>query len=597
MAKCGYCELRKGKRNCPALGGPICSACCGGHRLTEIDCPANCSWLGGLRAVREGPNTIDFTGDDWDSAVRALFDTLHGRAGTPYVADAMMKFRFDANPRESEVPLFLSYASHVLRDRAGLRFIDRFVAAHGRDLSTPQVAALEALKDSKASLFRVERVSTATGFEVHDLIEDRHVTISEVSLSSQVAIGDLLFGWVMPRGDQIEFTGGVALIPPLYGESVYTEVIGELSNRQHSGARGDASDPVGEVAWCVVEVLRDSEARSSVDLVNTDGEEIMISQADYRLSDPEAARAALALWSDLEASGPGFDWFDARHAEGPRHVGHIAITSDTLSLVTNSRERLSRGKEMLEAGLGDLVSHQIDTYESPRTGLGEREPNTESSHHLDSESEDARLEAIEDALEAHYDTWADTPLPALGGQTPRQAARTPDGRDQVSDLLDDIESQTRWMPGGAAVEFGTIREDLGLDDEVLELLTPYNASRAYDPTEWLELDETLRLSLVEQYHRQLHEPHPVAGSSRMHAMIHVVVENQIAADSPPEASTAVNRLMKEGLSRHEAIHAAGSIVAGILWEMMQGNKQVDLRTMSAQLSDLTARKWLDSAQS
>ena len=290
MAKCEYCGARKGKRNCPALEGPICSACCGGHRLAEIDCPANCSWLGGLRAVTEGSPTIDFTGEDWDSAVRALFDALHDRAGTPYLAEAMMMFQFDANPRESEVPLFLSYASHVLRDGAGLRFIDRFVAAHGRDLSAPQVAALEALKESKASLFRVERVSTGTGFEVHDLVEDRDVTNSEVSLSSQVAIGDLLFGWVMPRGDQIQFTGGVALIPPLCRESVCTEVMRKLSARQRAGAGGDTGDPVGEVAWCVVEVLRNPEARSPVDLVNTGGEEIVMSCAEYRLSDLAAAQ-------------------------------------------------------------------------------------------------------------------------------------------------------------------------------------------------------------------------------------------------------------------------------------------------------------------
>ncbi len=45
MSKCAYCRLRKGKRSCPALGGPICSQCCGEHRVVRIACPSDCVYL------------------------------------------------------------------------------------------------------------------------------------------------------------------------------------------------------------------------------------------------------------------------------------------------------------------------------------------------------------------------------------------------------------------------------------------------------------------------------------------------------------------------------------------------------------------------
>lgn len=45
MSKCAYCHLRKGKRSCPALGGPICSQCCGEHRVVRIACPSDCVYL------------------------------------------------------------------------------------------------------------------------------------------------------------------------------------------------------------------------------------------------------------------------------------------------------------------------------------------------------------------------------------------------------------------------------------------------------------------------------------------------------------------------------------------------------------------------
>ncbi len=43
--RCVYCHTAKGKRACPALGGLICSTCCGENRLTKIDCPADCPYL------------------------------------------------------------------------------------------------------------------------------------------------------------------------------------------------------------------------------------------------------------------------------------------------------------------------------------------------------------------------------------------------------------------------------------------------------------------------------------------------------------------------------------------------------------------------
>src|SRR6266568_5040376 len=43
--KCVDCHTSKGKRTCPALGGLICSVCCGEHRLISINCPADCPYL------------------------------------------------------------------------------------------------------------------------------------------------------------------------------------------------------------------------------------------------------------------------------------------------------------------------------------------------------------------------------------------------------------------------------------------------------------------------------------------------------------------------------------------------------------------------
>ncbi len=45
MAVCVYCGKTRGRRACPALGGYICSSCCGRHRGIKIHCPTHCKYF------------------------------------------------------------------------------------------------------------------------------------------------------------------------------------------------------------------------------------------------------------------------------------------------------------------------------------------------------------------------------------------------------------------------------------------------------------------------------------------------------------------------------------------------------------------------
>lgn len=53
MAKCIKCKQKKAKRFCKALGGEICSLCCGLLRNKEIHCPPGCSFLAQHRPYEE----------------------------------------------------------------------------------------------------------------------------------------------------------------------------------------------------------------------------------------------------------------------------------------------------------------------------------------------------------------------------------------------------------------------------------------------------------------------------------------------------------------------------------------------------------------
>lgn len=78
---------------------------------------------------------------------------------------------------------------------------------------------------------------------------------------------------------------------------------------------------------------------------------------------------------------------------------------------------------------------------------------------------------------------------------------------------------------------------------------------------WLEADEPRRLAAVEAHHRAIAGSDAPTPALRVHAALHVVVEAQLAAGSPPEARRAVERLVARGRSRHDAVHAVAEVAA------------------------------------
>ena len=122
----------------------------------------------------------------------------------------------------------------------------------------------------------------------------------------------------------------------------------------------------------------------------------------------------------------------------------------------------------------------------------------------------------------------------------------------------------------------------------------------YDPElaavaeDWLDLDEGERLLLVEAYHRDARIPlHK--GARKLHASMHVVVENQLAEDDEPVVR-ALGRLMKEGLTRHDAVHVIGSVVAQQIYDLLNQNDtpETSKARYYAAVERLTAETWRES---
>ena len=95
--------------------------------------------------------------------------------------------------------------------------------------------------------------------------------------------------------------------------------------------------------------------------------------------------------------------------------------------------------------------------------------------------------------------------------------------------------------------------------------------------------------LVEDYHRRHRIRMP---SLEGHAVIHTVVENQLASEDPVVVATFA-RLRREGLDRHDAVHAIGSVLASHMHALLVGDQsesEPNERYYQA-LRELSASKW------
>ncbi len=120
----------------------------------------------------------------------------------------------------------------------------------------------------------------------------------------------------------------------------------------------------------------------------------------------------------------------------------------------------------------------------------------------------------------------------------------------------------------------------------------YDPQVAPDPAVWRATDEHARLRAIEDYHHRAALKMP---NVRMHAVIHNVVENQLA-EGLPEVLATFERLALAGLSRHDALHAVGSVVAGQIHAMLARQEPFDEGDYTRRLQALDPAAWRGSAE-
>ena len=173
----------------------------------------------------------------------------------------------------------------------------------------------------------------------------------------------------------------------------------------------------------------------------------------------------------LEAEPDGsfqIPWYETRPGARPvrtpmaqRVLAMLNLTPTRLEVETMSRQRLDDCHHRLEQLLGGRIRRIRVRMKSMAQMLRERGPSVAPA-----EPPVLPPEAVAEMEEQMLQDWIEDSIPALDGLTPREAVKTPQGRQQVLNLIDYIEDTQKRSPRPPWVvspDYRKAKELLGLE--------------------------------------------------------------------------------------------------------------------------------------
>lgn len=355
-------------------------------------------------------------------------------------------------------------------------------------LSPQERQVLQDWQNTYVSVFQIIEIEPGEGAWAEDIFSGEKTFISDEILTEHVMKWELMLLRKIKVLEKWHTSTVAGPEPPHFKEEIRRFV--EDNFRDYKQENPDADLPTflrnrGHLLYQVFLKL-ESEEPPAQEIFTSSGEELLFCGAHYDVYNFTEVVNRLDQEEDFEKTADtseglvkwGFEWLERGRSIGrikdtlppegltlhsffvpePGHESHrvlgiIILEPDFLALLVQGEERLAVGKEILEEVLAGLISHREDLIQSLETMLQDSEEllmeelaemeDLEDLDDLDDLEEELSPEAeqavLKNVFDNHYRQWLDRPLPALEGQTPRQAAQTPEGRPLVEDLLRVVE--------------------------------------------------------------------------------------------------------------------------------------------------------------
>jgi hypothetical protein len=325
------------------------------------------------------------------------------------------------------------------------------------------------------SVLEVTWVKPGEGVGVRDLLTGDQHLVREVSGSRTLVARDVILARVAEYRGKAFFCGMHSRsLPPRAGAAVVRGLKSELGVRTKRAPRDDlrvaADEGVLFVAWeaAVAELDR----RPPPKLANTDGDPLLLTTDHFTVSsgaEIEVRKRLLALpgvQADGDAPGdlrvtftkPG----NAMHKSWETTImGSATLGEAGLRVEANSVARADRLRALVEKACVGQLAFRAREHSDPAALLRN---STKPAAPSAPEDPDVAAE-LADLKARHYRDWLDERIPALGGLTPRQAAkRSGKPRRELELVLAEMEHGEARLPAKERFDVSELRRELGLPE-------------------------------------------------------------------------------------------------------------------------------------
>ena len=363
------------------------------------------------------------------------------------------------------------FSLHVGPD--GNSAIDAYLRRRGWQETPRAREYLQGIGTSSPALYEVQAVAPGEWIDVRDRLADdpQTVRVNEQSGSRALQRYDCFIARVVQARGETMLTAGVLALT----RQVADRVDAALRHNEHHGDETTA-------AVCVREWLRgllDASERPLPTLQTTDGDPLLISRTRLPLARKAHAATEVAQrldaaadtgWQRDEADSPAWTWLRERAGAPSTVLAQVKLESDALVLETLSHQRTEAALAALQSMLGKLVGRGLTVHEDPFQALAQGKPRGGDSSPPEPSPDDAAAmaSAVAQFKQQHYRRTLDEKVPMLGDRTPRQCARTKQGRKQLVRWLKDLENSELRQAHGTGVppfDFAWMWQELGIESE------------------------------------------------------------------------------------------------------------------------------------
>jgi hypothetical protein len=351
----------------------------------------------------------------------------------------------------------------------GRPILDWYLEDRGWSLSRPAREWLAAQKKSWLSIWEVEDVDAGKAIVLHDLLTGERRTVHEVSASKVAERHHVMLGRVVDAGE-VSLICGMHPIPLRPAQvAPVIETVRRALRRRTAVAPERLRE--SRIVWKMLNAWSDAIERSQTlpTLVNTDGDPLLLTQDRWSFARAQrqeiVAQIRTIEGTDAKESESG-DVFAVVREGNRRHkdwdntvIGRIEIRDAAIIADTNSIARADALRLRIEEACDGLLRRGKRSHTDPTAAFANPAEASRAPARTPTSEEQAM---VLDYKERHYAQWLDDSIPALGGKTPREAARTKNGREKLEIILKEIELTESHEPEPARYDVQKLRRALGL---------------------------------------------------------------------------------------------------------------------------------------